>query len=125
MRHSSMFLPCIFALCGHISLQAQHHSVEDHVSVSMSVEGNAPIITLAFKEPNGSMRSARFVLDSGGGAIIFDQGLAKDIGLKPEGAALSSEGQQFKRVKVPLAFVGGMPLDLRTSMAVVHLGGVS
>lgn len=91
----------------------------------MSVEGNAPIITLAFKKPNGSVRTARFVLDSGGGAIIFDQGLAKDIGLKPEGAALSSEGQLFKHVKVPAAFIGGMPLDMRTSNAVVHLGAAS
>jgi hypothetical protein len=68
---------------------------------------------------------ARFLFDSGGGAIILDEELAEDIGLKPEGAVVSDQGQQYKAVKVPAAFIGGMPLDLRTSRAFVHLGAAS
>ena len=91
----------------------------------MSVEGNAPIITLTFKRPGGSVRTAQFLFDSGGGAIILDEELASDIGLKSKGAAISDEGEQFKAVEVPAAFIGGMPLDLQTSKAFVHLGVAS
>ena len=91
----------------------------------MSVEGNAPIVTLTFKKPDGSLRTARFLFDSGGGAIILDQGLAADIGLKPEGAVISDEGQQYRPVAVPAASIGGMSLDLETSKAFVHLGAAS
>jgi hypothetical protein len=106
-------------------LHAQGPLTEHEVSVPMSVEGNAPIITLTFRKPGGSVRTARFLFDSGGGAIIFDQELAADIGLKPEGAAISDEGQQYKAVEVPAASIEGMPLDLRTSKAFVHLGATS
>jgi hypothetical protein len=91
----------------------------------MSVEGNAPIISLTFRKSDGSVRTARFIFDSGGGAIILDEELATDIGLKPEGAAITDEGQQYKSVEVPVASIGGMPLDLRTSNAFVHLGVAS
>jgi hypothetical protein len=91
----------------------------------MSVEGNVPIITLTFKRLNGSVRVARFIFDSGGGAIVLDEGLATDIGLKPEGAIISDEGQQYRAVDVPAALFDGMPVDLRTSKAFVHLGATS
>ena len=91
----------------------------------MSVEGNAPIISLTFRKSDGSVRTARFIFDSGGGAIILDEELATDIGLKPEGAVITDEGQQYKSVEVPVASIGGMPLDLRTSNAFVHLGVAS
>jgi hypothetical protein len=91
----------------------------------MSVEGNSPIVTLTFRRPNGSVRKARFIFDSGGGAIILNEGLATDIGLKPEGPAISEEGQQYRSVDVPMVLIGGMPLDVRTSQAFVHLGPTS
>ena len=73
---------------GHGCLHAQDQLDVHHVTVPMSVEGNAPIVTLSFKRPDGSIRSARFLFDSGGGAIILGEGLAKDIGLKSKGAVL-------------------------------------
>jgi len=106
-------------------LRAQGSLTEHDVSVPMSVEGNAPIISLTFRKSDGSVRTARFIFDSGGGAIILDEELATDIGLKPEGAAITDEGQQYKSVEVPVASIGGMPLDLRTSNAFVHLGVAS
>ncbi|HEX4022472.1 MAG TPA: hypothetical protein VHX63_15105 [Acidobacteriaceae bacterium] len=96
-----------------------------HVTVPMAVEGSTPVVTLSFKRADGGLRTARFVFDSGGGAIIFDEGLAADLGLKPEGATIVSDGQQYRRVHVPAAFVGGMPVDLGTSNAFVHLGATS
>ena len=65
------------------------------------------------------------MFDSGGGGIIFDEGLAADLGLRPGGTAISEDGQEYKAVDVPKAFLGGMPIDLRTSKAFVHLGTTS
>jgi hypothetical protein len=92
------------------------------VTVPMSVEGDVPIVTLTFRKPDGGLRTARFIFDSGGGAIIFDQSLAADIGLNPSGAVVSEEGHLYGAVNVPTAFLGEMPVDLRTSKAFVHLG---
>ena len=106
-------------------LHAQDQPGVHHITVPMSVEGNAPIITLAFKTPQGGLRSARFLFDSGGGAIILGEGLAKDIGLKSKGAILSDDGQQYEEVDLPTAFVGEMPVDLQTSKAFAHVGASS
>jgi len=63
-----------------------------------------------------------FIFDSGGGAIILNEGLATEIALKPEGSGISEEGQQYRAIDVPAAFIGGMPLDMRSSKAYMHLG---
>lgn len=95
------------------------------MTVRMSVEGNTPIVTLKFERPNGGSRAARFIFDSGGGAIILDERLARDLGLKPVGPKLSEGGQQFRSVSLPSTRVGGMPVDLRSSKAFVHLDSTS
>lgn len=113
------------AVLGWPRLHAQSRNALDHVTVPMSVEGNAPIVTLQFNRPDDGTRTARFIFDSGGGAIILDEELATDLGLKPEGPELSEGGQQFRAVNVPSTRVGGMPVDLRASKAFVHLGATS
>ena len=77
------------AVLGWPRLHAQSRNALDHVTVPMSVEGNAPIVTLQFNRPDDGTRTARFIFDSGGGAIILDEELATDLGLKPEGPELS------------------------------------
>lgn len=127
MRRCSILLAGVLPfVSGHLSLHAQGHPTEQHVSVRMSVEGNSPIITLAFRKPDGSVRTAQFLFDSGGGAILLDQRLAADIGLKPQGPVITDDdGQQYQAVKVPAASIGGMPLDLGSSKAFVHIGAAS
>jgi hypothetical protein len=121
MRLAYVFLAfaCTLTVDPDLGSQAR---VATHVTVPMSVEGNAPIVTLTFKKPDGGERTARFVFDSGGGGIIFNEGLARDLGLRLDGATLSEDGEQYRAVDVPTAFIGGMPVDLRTSKAFVHLG---
>ena len=121
----SMLAIACTAVLGWPRLHAQSRTALDHVTVPMSVEGNVPIVTLQFKRPNGGTRTARFLFDSGGGAIILDEGLATDLGLKPEGLELSDDGQRYRAVDVPAARVGGMPLHLSASKAYVHLGKTS
>lgn len=58
--------------------------------------------------------------------MLFDQGLANDLGLKAEGPILvDSDGQRYRRVEVPAAFIGGMPIDLHATKSFVHLGATS
>jgi len=118
----SMLVIACTAILGWPRLHAQSRNALDHVTARMSVEGNVPIVTLQFKRPNGGTRTARFLFDSGGGAIILDEGLATDLGLNPEGPELSDDGQRYRAVNVAVARVGGMPLDLSASKAFVHLG---
>lgn len=124
LRTTSLLLGAVFYIARTLAaaLQAQ---TTTHTTVPFSVENNAPIVTLGFKRQDGTLRTARFILDSGGGAMIFDQPLATDLGLVPEGSAISSEGQAFERVPMPAAFVGKMPVDLRSSGAFIHLGKTS
>ena len=121
----SMLVIACTAILGWPRLHAQSRNALDHVTARMSVEGNVPIVTLLFKRPNGGTRTARFLFDSGGGAIILDEGLATDLGLKPEGPELSDDGQRYRAVDVPAARVGGMPLHLSASKAYAHLGKTS
>jgi len=107
---------------GQQRLHAQDQPAVHHVTIPMSVEGNAPIITITFNTTQGVLRTARFLFDSGGGAIILGEGLAKDLGLKAKGAVLSEDGQQYQQVNLPTGFVGEMPINLETSKAFVHVG---
>jgi hypothetical protein len=51
--------------------------------------------------------------------------LATDLALKPEGASIFSNGSEYRRITLPTAFIGSMPVDLRSSSAFVHLGSTS
>jgi len=88
----------------------------------MKVEGNAPVVTLNFKRLDGTVRFARFIFDSGGGAIILDQSLADDLGLKPTGEAIAEDGTRFVPTNPPVAQVGSTPISLSTSKAFMHMG---
>jgi hypothetical protein len=72
----------------------------------MTVEGNAPIVTLIFKRMNGTTRSARLVFDSGSGAIILDESLANDLGLKPTGEAVTDGGMRYLPTNSPVTHSG-------------------
>jgi hypothetical protein len=89
---------------------------------SMTVEGNAPILTLTLKRKDGTIRLARFVFDSGGGAIILDEGLANDLELKPTGKTITDGGVDFSPTEPPVAQIGSWLIALSTSKAFIHLG---
>lgn len=123
-----MRIPILAALCavlGSAPLPAQGRDAIDHATVPMSVEGNAPIVTLRFKRPDGAFRAARFLFDSGGGAIIVDEGLARDLELVPKGPELSESNQRYRQVDLPPGWIGQMSIDLRAAKAFMHLGKAS
>jgi hypothetical protein len=112
----------VCAVLGGVSSHAQGTACPAVGQESMSVEGNAPIVTLQFKRQNGTTRAARFVFDSGGGAVLFDSALASDLGLKPSGAEIGEAGERYVPVNPPEASIGAFTFSLGTSKALIHLG---
>jgi hypothetical protein len=49
----SLFMIACIAVLGWPRSRAQSRNAVDHVTAPMSVEGNAPIVTLEFKRPDG------------------------------------------------------------------------
>jgi hypothetical protein len=92
------------------------------VSQPMTVEGDAPIVTLNFKRTDGTTRPARLVFDSGGGAIILDESLASDLGLTPTGKAITDGGMVYSPTDTPQAQIGSWLISLSTSKTFIHQG---
>ncbi len=84
--------------------------VAQPVTVPLILEGNVPIVELEFSSANG-IRKARFLVDTGGGALMLGSKLMADIGAKATGPV--SKGNlrvvPLESVRVKL---GGMALDL-------------
>jgi hypothetical protein len=91
----------------------------DRATVPLLVEGNRPFVNLSFRKPDGSVRNARFWVDTGGGGFILTQSLATDLGLKPIGEPLEEDGRKFVQVQPPRAWIGDFELDLTGSHSLV------
>lgn len=111
-----LFLGCVRALAG------QQPTCPAITFERMTVEGNAPIVTLTLKRVDGTSRPTRFVFDSGGGAIILDESLADDLGLKPTGEPITNGGARFLPTAPPVAQIGLMIVKLDSSKAFVYMG---
>lgn len=114
---------CVLA----IGLAAPTHAIQaqrapDSVTVPLSVEANRPFVTLTFRRADGTTRTARFLLDTGGGGFLITDPLARDLGLE-WGATSREEGQEFGVVKnTPMVSIGGFPLMLTPSRVLVLVG---
>jgi hypothetical protein len=115
----------LYLFAGSQTAAGQHPPCPSVVGEPMTVEGNAPIVTLSFKRLDGTTRLARFVFDSGGGAVILDQGLANDLGMTPTGEAITEDGVSYAPANPPSVQVGLVPVSLSTSKAFIHLGARS
>lgn len=94
-------------------------SAADRATVPLLVEGNRPFVNLSFRKPDGSLRTARFWVDTGGGGFILTQSLATDLGVKPLGEPIEEEGRKFVPVQPPRAWIGDFELDLTGSRPLV------
>lgn len=93
------------------------------VTVPLMIEGNRPFIEVTFHKPDGSVRTARFLLDTGGGSFLMAESLARDLGLH-WGETTREEGAEFGVIAGPVAaFVGDLQLNLNPRRTVVELGG--
>jgi hypothetical protein len=112
------------AACSHPSPHVDQAlpAVVDHASVPLIVEGNRPFVELTLKKADGSTRTARFLVDSGGGAFLLTDPLAKDLGVAI-GETTEEEGEQMGALaKPPEAWLGSLRLDLDGVPAFVTIG---
>ncbi len=94
----------------------------DRATVPLLVEGNRPFIDLTLRKADGSTRSARFLIDSGGGGFLIVEPLAKDLGLAL-GETMREEGEELALVTSPVhASVGSLPLELDPRRILVLIG---
>jgi hypothetical protein len=112
----------LYLLVGSHAMTGQQPPCPGSNGEPMKVVGNAPIVTLYLNRLDGTKRAASFAFDSGGGAIILDETLADDLGLKPTGEAVEEGGARFAPANPPVIQFGSMPLSLSTSKAFLHLG---
>src|ERR1051325_3729001 len=91
------------------------------VTVPLIVEFNRPFIDLELRRPDGTIRKARFWVDTGGGAFILCEPLANELQLKL-GPTMREGGEKFARIDPPEARLGGMALDLKGARASVAVG---
>jgi hypothetical protein len=91
-------------------------------TVPLLVDRNRPFVDLTLQRADGSKRTARFLVDSGGGGFALTEPLARDLGLK-WGASTREEGKEFAQITDPLkAFVGDFPLELNPARVGVVIG---
>jgi predicted aspartyl protease len=96
--------------------------VKDQVTVPLIVEGNRPFIELTFYRADGSKRSARFLIDSGGGGFLLSEPLARDLGLT-WGEVSEEEGKKFAAAKtIPRVSVGEFDVQLNPERVAVVIG---
>lgn len=116
------WLTLIGCLLVPIQALAQNAKEPQQATVPLLVEKNRPFIDLTFRRPDGSKRSARFVIDSGGGGFMLTEPLARDLGLK-WGATMREDGAEFAVVSDKLKpLVGDFPLELNPQRVLVAIG---
>lgn len=94
----------------------------DQASVPLIVEGNRPFVELTFRKPDGTTRTARFLLDTGGGGFLITEPLARELGLT-WGKTTREEGAEFGAVtNQPDVYVGKLPLTLNPDRIAVVIG---
>ncbi len=102
------------------SLRAQR--APDSVTVPLMVEGNRPYVLVTIQRPDGATRTARMLLDTGGGGFLLTDPLARDLGLT-RGPTTREEGQDFASVTSPvIARIGTVSLTLNPERISVEVG---
>jgi predicted aspartyl protease len=96
-------------------------AVKESATVPLIVEFNRPFVDLEFTKPDGSLRKARFWVDTGGGGFILCESLANDLNLKL-GQTFTEEGSKIAAITPPPASLGGMPLNLEGARSFVTIG---
>ena len=97
----------------------------DRVTVPLVLEGDRPFVDLIFARANGTVRSARFLVDTGADAFYMTEALAHDVDLQWGDLVRAESGDAIREVApvtTPVqAFAGEFPLDLEAAAPTVLL----
>lgn len=87
---------------------------EQHSTVPLYVDHNRPFVDVGFTRPMGQVRPTRVWVDTGGGAFIVTEAVARDLGVPLEAIPNTPGDLQspFAKIPVPRVQVGNVQLDL-------------
>lgn len=121
MLSRALAIVAAFGLLGSTPLRNSAQRT-DQASVPLILEGNRPFVQIAFRRADGTVKTARFLLDTGGGAFIITESLARELGLT-WGPTTREDGAEFGVVAtVPTVHIGQLPLTLTPGRTVVMIG---
>ena len=131
MRLRSVVLCCAVALMASVAApravsqgngNGQPAETAKSGTVPIDLQDNRVFVNLTVARADGSLRKARFQVDSGGGSMILSESLKGDLGLKRSGPVVNDKGRRVEMVIAPKVRIGGMPLDLTGVSVVVPVG---
>lgn len=107
-------------------VQAKETQATTSGTVPIDLRDNRVFVELTCIRPDGSLRRARFQVDSGGGAVILSESLSHDLALKNIGSpSKGDEDETLQRVTSPEIRISGLPLDLSGVSTFVTVGSKS
>jgi predicted aspartyl protease len=110
------------AACGGSSPGSAPAAAPDVATVPLHVEGNRPFVDLAFRRADGTTRTARFLVDSGGGGFLIAEPLADELGLA-RGETMREDGTELARVTSEISVaVDAIALELDPRRVLVMVG---
>lgn len=78
----------------------------EQATVPLHVEGNRPFVELTFRKADGTPRTARFLVDSGGGGFLLVEPLAKELGV-----TLGETIREGEQALAPVTSTLGVSID--------------
>ena len=91
-------------------------------TVPLDASTNCAIVQLGFVKPDGVVRMARFLVDTGGGGFILTESLANELALRRTGPAMTEGEGTFAPLEPPTVRLGTMPIDLAGVSPFVSVG---
>lgn len=118
----------LLALGGHAASPSETASTQASsdaakpVTVPLHVDDGRPLVAVRLVGADGSSRTGRFLVDTGGGAFIIPEPLARELGLRWSDT-FRSEGREFARpATLPEAFLDDLRLPLKAERVLIAIG---
>lgn len=94
---------------------------EQRVTVPLLIEDGQPLVEVRLAGAHGGSRSGSFVVDTGGGAFIIPEPLARELGLNWRDT-FRNEGHEFARpTTLPEAFLDHLRLPLKVGRVLIAI----
>lgn len=91
------------------------------VTVPLHIEHNRPFVDFELRGADGSLQTARFWIDTGGGAFIITKALARKLGML-WGEVIESDEGRFAFCSPPALSLAGMSVRLEQTEVLIALG---
>ncbi len=104
-----------------VATLAHAHDKPHAVTIPMQLELDRPYIDVTLVGSGGQAVRAHAWVDTGGGAILFSAGLARELGLKAAGKPIHEEGHALAPVDVPVVRMGGEVIKLAKGEAFISI----